>query len=70
VKFAGGKPVVPAAADGPVPALMADEFTLARSGALDTDLLSQRTFYGSDFTRPLLFLEDGAYFAARPRAWA
>jgi hypothetical protein len=65
VKFAGGKPIVPAAADGPVPALMADEFTLARSGALDTELLSQRTFYGSNFTKPLLFLEDGAYFATK-----
>ena len=65
VKFTGGKPVVPAAADGPVPALMADEFTLARSGALDTDLLSQRAFYGSNFTKPLLFLEDGAYFATK-----
>ena len=65
VKFAGGRPVVPPAADGPVPALMADEFTLARSGALDTDLLSQRTFYGSNFTKPLLFLEDGAYFATK-----
>src|SRR3984957_3488900 len=30
VKFAGGSPVVPAAADGPVPALMRAEFTLAR----------------------------------------
>jgi hypothetical protein len=65
VKFVGGRPVLPAAADGPVPALMADEFTLARSGALDTDLLSQRTFYGSNFTKPLLFLEDGAYFATK-----
>ena len=47
---------------------MADEFTLARSGALDTDLLSQRAFYGTNFTKPLLFLEDGAYFAAKAQA--
>jgi hypothetical protein len=33
VKFASGSPVVPKADDGPVPALMADELTLARSGA-------------------------------------
>src|SRR5580700_106719 len=63
VKFVNGSPVVPAAGDGPVPALMAGELTLARSGALDTDLLSQQTFYGTNFTKPLLFIEDGSYFA-------
>jgi hypothetical protein len=68
VKFAGGSPVVPAAADGPVPALMRAEFTLARSGALDTDLLSQQPFYGTNFTRPLLFIEDGAYFVNKATA--
>src|ERR1022692_2516254 len=39
VKFVNSAPVVPAASDGPVPALLANELTLARSGALDTDLL-------------------------------
>jgi hypothetical protein len=68
VKFASGSPVVPAANDGPVPALMAGELTLARSGALDTDLLSQQPFYGTNFTKPLLFIEDGAYFAAKATA--
>jgi hypothetical protein len=68
VKFAGGSPVVPAAADGPVPALMRAELTLARSGALDTDLLSQQPFYGTNFTRPLLFIEDGAYFVNKATA--
>ena len=42
--------------------MMSYELATARSGALDTDLLAQRQFYGTDFTRPLLFLEDGAYF--------
>ncbi len=68
VKFANGAPVVPAAADGPVPALMAGELTLARSGALDTDLLSQQPFYGTNFTKPLLFIEDGAYFSDQAQA--
>jgi hypothetical protein len=68
VKFANGSPVVPAANDGPVPALMAGELTLARSGALDTDLLSQQPFYGTNFTKPLLFIEDGAYFANQAQA--
>ena len=68
VKFVNGSPVVPAASDGPVPALMAGELTLARSGALDTDLLSQQPFYGTNFTKPLLFIEDGAYFASQAQA--
>jgi hypothetical protein len=63
VRFVHGTPVLPAAADGPVPQLLATELTLARSGAVDADLLAQRPFYGTDFTKPLLFLEDGSYFA-------
>ncbi len=58
--FNGGNLSLPAA--GPVPVMMSYELAMARSGALDTDLLAQRQFYGSDFTKPLLFLEDGAYF--------
>jgi hypothetical protein len=68
VTFAGGKPVLPAASDGPVPALMANELTLARSGALDTDLLAQQPFYGTNFTKPLLFMEDGQYFSDKAQA--
>jgi hypothetical protein len=68
VKFVNGNPVVPAAADGPVPAMMADELTLARSGALDADLLAQQPFYGTNFTKPLLFIEDGQYFANQATA--
>jgi Cytochrome b(N-terminal)/b6/petB len=65
VKFVNGAPVVPAAADGPVPALLASELTMARSGALDADLLANRSFYGTNFTKPLLFLGDGTYFEDR-----
>jgi Cytochrome b(N-terminal)/b6/petB len=68
VKFVNSSPVVPAAKDGPVPALMAAELTLARSGALDTDLLAQQPFYGTNFTKPLLFIEDGSYFVAQAQA--
>jgi hypothetical protein len=68
VTFANGSPVVPAASDGPVPALMTAELTLARSGALDTDLLAQQPFYGTNFTKPLLFIEDGAYFISKGTA--
>jgi hypothetical protein len=68
VTFADDAPVVPAANDGPVPALMAGELSLARSGALDTDLLSQQPFYGTNFTDPLLFMEDGQYFGNQAQA--
>jgi quinol-cytochrome oxidoreductase complex cytochrome b subunit len=63
VSFAGGSPVVPPAGDGPVPALMSAELTMARTGGLDADLLAQRPFYGTDFTKPLLFIADGGYYA-------
>jgi hypothetical protein len=68
VKFVGGVPVVPAAADGPVPVMLANELTMARSGALDADLLARNAFYGTNFTLPLLFIEDGAYFANQAEA--
>ena len=58
--FNQGNLNLPAA--GPVPVMLSYELAMARSGALDTDLLAQRGFYGTDFTKPLLFLEDGAYF--------
>jgi quinol-cytochrome oxidoreductase complex cytochrome b subunit len=60
VPFDGGKLNLPAA--GPVPVLMAGELAMGRSGALDSDLLAQRQFYGSDFTKPLLFIADGGYY--------
>ncbi|MHB8449408.1 MAG: hypothetical protein ACYDAQ_02910 [Mycobacteriales bacterium] len=47
---------------GPVPELLADELALARSGALDASLLTRSGFYGTNFTKPLLFLGDGTYF--------
>ena len=42
--------------------------TLARSGGLDALLLTSDHFYQTDFTRPLLFLDDGGYIAASPRS--
>ncbi|HEY2640379.1 MAG TPA: hypothetical protein VGI66_10930, partial [Streptosporangiaceae bacterium] len=61
VPFNGGALNLPAA--GPVPVMMAGELTMARSGALDSDLLAQRQFYGTDYTKPLLFIADGGYYA-------
>ncbi len=42
--------------------MMSYELTMARSGSLDSDLLAQRQFYGTDFTKPLLFIADGGYY--------
>jgi len=55
--------VVPAGDYGPVATLIAAETAMARSGALDGALLSSRQFYGTDYTKPLLFVADGAYLA-------
>jgi hypothetical protein len=65
---ADGTPKVPAADDGPVPVLMSTELALARSGALDGALSAQQPFYGTDFTKPLLFLNDGQYYASQASA--
>jgi hypothetical protein len=66
--FPGGTPVVPKANDGPVPTMLAAELSLARSGGLDADLLAAHTFYGTNYTLPLLFIEDGQYFANKAQA--
>ena len=68
VRFVGGSPVVPPAKDGPVPQLIAGELILGQSGALDADLLAEQPFYGSNYTKPLLFLEDGNYFSSLAQA--
>jgi hypothetical protein len=48
--------------------MLATELTLARSGALDGDLSAQQPFYGTDFTKPLMFINDGAYYADQATA--
>ncbi len=64
VTFTTGVPSVPKANDGPVPVLVDGELAMARSGALDAALLAHNQFYGTNYTKPLLFLEDGSYFAS------
>ena len=46
---------------GPVPALTTSFLGLASSGGLEGSLTSSATFYGSDQTRAMLLLSDGAY---------
>jgi len=64
---AGGLLAVPSA--GPVPVMMSYELKMAQSGSLDADLLSQRQFFGTDFTKPLLFLADGQYYLNKATAY-
>jgi hypothetical protein len=68
VTFPGGNPVVPPASDGPVPVLLASELALARSGAIDADLIAQQPFYGTNYTLPLMFLNDGMYYSGLAQA--
>lgn len=68
VSFSSGTPIVPNSKDGPVPLMIASELSMAQSGAIDSDLLAQQPFYGTNYTKPLLFLEDGSYFASKAKA--
>jgi hypothetical protein len=53
---------------GPVPALAKGELALASSGALEGLLSSRTSFFGTDSTKPLLFLADGSYLEDQARA--
>jgi hypothetical protein len=55
----GGAVSVPAGNYGPVAPMMRALLALAQSGGLDGDLLTSSQFYQTDFTTPLMFLEDG-----------
>ena len=48
--------------------MLANELTMARNGALDASMLAKQPFYGTNLTRPLLFIEDGAYFVNQAMA--
>ena len=61
--FTDGKLTVPAGDYGPVGTIVTALTSMARSGALDGALLASRQFYGTDYTKPLLFIADGAYLA-------
>lgn len=49
---------------GPLPTMLGSELQLARSGALDAELVSKGSFVGNNYTRQLLFISDGTYFTA------
>jgi hypothetical protein len=53
---------------GPVPTIMNALLTLAQSGGLDGALLTSSQFFQTDYTKPLLFLEDGSALGDRAQA--
>jgi hypothetical protein len=53
---------------GPVPVMLDRLRTMAQSGGLDGALLSQKQFFATDYTKPLLFIADGAYLEDQARA--
>jgi hypothetical protein len=53
---------------GPVPVMLNRLLTTAQSGGLDGALLAQKQFFATDYTKPLLFIADGAYLEDRARA--
>ncbi len=55
-------------ADGPLPTMMGGLLSFAQNGGLDGALLSGAQFYSTDYTKALLFMADGGYFAARAQA--
>ncbi len=61
--FEHGALKVPPGRYGPVGPMIGGLTSMARSGALDGALLSSRQFYGTDYTKPLLFIADGSYLA-------
>lgn len=48
---------------GPVPLMLNRLLGMARSGGLDGALTSSSSFYTLNYTKPLLFLNDGTYLA-------
>ncbi|GAC1468851.1 MAG: hypothetical protein PVSMB7_17310 [Chloroflexota bacterium] len=58
---------VPACACGPVTPMMTALLTMGQSGAMDGLLLTSGHFYQTDYTRPLLFLQNDAVAAQATR---
>ncbi len=61
MKWSDGAIVVKAQNAGPVPEFITELTVMARTGALDAELTHQGDFYTTNYTLPLLFLEDGNY---------
>jgi hypothetical protein len=59
---------VPAGSYGPLPTMMGSLLTFAQGGGLDGALLTNKQFYQTDYTKPLLFMADGGLLAKRAEA--
>ncbi len=57
-----------AARFGPVPTMMDGLLNLAQNGGLDGDLLSNKQFYSTDYTKILMLIADGGFLASRAQA--
>ncbi len=65
MKWRDGAIVVNASNTGPVPEFINELTDMARTGALDAVLTHQGDFYTTNYTLPLLFLEDGNYLGTQ-----
>jgi hypothetical protein len=65
---ADGSISVPAGNYGPLPTMMGGLLSFAQAGGLDGALLTNRQFYQTDYTKPLLFMADGGVLASRAQA--
>jgi hypothetical protein len=63
-----GRLHVPGGRYGPVGLMIGSLTTMAQTGGLDGTLLSEGQFYNTNYTKPLLFLADGAYLADEAQA--
>jgi hypothetical protein len=61
--FKDGRLVVPKGDYGPVGVMISELTNMARSGALDANLISGDELYSTDYTKPLLYIADGQYMA-------
>jgi hypothetical protein len=61
-KDINGRLHVPPGRYGPVGVIVGSLTAMAQTGGLDGTLLSGGQFYNTDYTKPMLFLKDGAYF--------
>jgi hypothetical protein len=61
MKFVDDRIVVNASNTGPVGVFINELTDMARTGAMDAALSGQGDFYTTNYTLPLLFLEDGNY---------
>ncbi|HEY5024781.1 MAG TPA: hypothetical protein VII76_07380 [Acidimicrobiales bacterium] len=68
VSFHDTAVVLPPGRYGPVAPMLSGLLNMARTGSLDADLLASPQFYGTDYTKPLLFIADGSFLSAEASA--